>query len=73
LIFFVGRKTLKICFQALLDSVRLSICLGIISYVDMKLGTLELEQILPKIVSESWITVGDNRVKHAMEFENIIY
>jgi hypothetical protein len=38
----------------------------------MQLGSLEIEQFLPKIAGESWITIKDNRVRHAMEFEDII-
>jgi hypothetical protein len=39
----------------------------------MQLGSLELEQFLPKVVGESWIMVRDNRVGHSMEFEDIIH
>jgi hypothetical protein len=41
--------------------------------VEMQLGSLEPEQFLPKIVGESWISVRDNRMRHAMEFEDIIH
>jgi hypothetical protein len=44
-----------------------------IGCVEMLLGSLELEQLLSKIASESWITVGDNRVEHCMRFEDIIH
>jgi hypothetical protein len=44
-----------------------------ISGVEMQLGFLNPEQFLLKNVGESWITVGDNKVRHAMEFENIIH
>jgi hypothetical protein len=39
----------------------------------MQLSSIELEQFLPKIASESWITIRDNRVGHAMEYENTIH
>jgi hypothetical protein len=41
--------------------------------VEMQLGSLEPEQFLPKIVGESWISVRDNRMRHAMKFEDIIH
>jgi hypothetical protein len=44
-----------------------------ISCDEMQLGSLEPKQFLPKIVGENWITVEDNRVRHAMEFEDIIH
>jgi hypothetical protein len=37
------------------------------------LGCLELEQFLPNVVGKIWIMVGDNKVRHAMEFEFIIH
>jgi hypothetical protein len=73
LILSIGHRTPKICFDALVDNFSLSISLGMISYVEMQLGSLELEQFLPKIVGESWITVKYNRVRHAMKFEYIIH
>jgi hypothetical protein len=33
---------------------------------------LELKTFLPKITGESGITIEDNRVRHAMDFEDII-
>jgi hypothetical protein len=44
-----------------------------IGRAEMQLGSLELEQFLQKIVGESWITIRNNRVWHAMEFEDIIH
>jgi hypothetical protein len=41
--------------------------------VEMQLGSLEPEKFLPKIVSEIWISIRDNRMRHAMEFEYIIH
>jgi hypothetical protein len=67
------RKTPQKCFQTLVDSFSLSISLGMIGSVEMQLGSLEPEQFLPKIVGEIWITVEDSRVRHAMEFEDIIH
>jgi hypothetical protein len=42
-----------------------------IDSVEMQLGPLEPKKFFPKIASESWITVRDNRMRHAMEFEYI--
>jgi hypothetical protein len=44
-----------------------------IDHAEMKLGSLELEQFLPKIAGKIWITVGDNRVENSMKFEDIIH
>jgi hypothetical protein len=41
--------------------------------VEMQLGSLEPKQLLPKITSETWIFVRDNRMRHAMKFEYIIH
>jgi hypothetical protein len=38
----------------------------------MQFSSMELEQFLPKIVGQSWITIGDNSVGHSMNFEYII-
>jgi hypothetical protein len=34
---------------------------------------MELEQFLPKSVSESSIMIRNNRMRHSMEFEDIIH
>jgi hypothetical protein len=39
----------------------------------MQLGALETEQFLPKIVGKSGISVRDNRMRHAMNLEDIIH
>jgi hypothetical protein len=39
----------------------------------IKLVSLEHEQFLPNIASESWILVRDNRMRNSMEFEYIIH
>jgi hypothetical protein len=44
-----------------------------ISGVEIQLGSLEPKKFLPKIVGESWNSVKDNRMRHAMKFENIIH
>jgi hypothetical protein len=63
----------QICFQTLVDNFYLSISLAMIGSDEMKLGSLESEQLLPKIASESWISIKDNRMRQAMEFEYIIH
>jgi len=50
----------------------LAIILGMIGGVEMQLGSLEPEKLLPKITGESWITIKDNRKMHAMKLEYII-
>jgi hypothetical protein len=47
--------------------------IGVIGSDEMQLGSLEPEQCLPKIDGESWISVRDNRMRHAMKFEYIIH
>jgi hypothetical protein len=44
-----------------------------IGHTEMQLGALELKQLFPKVVGESWITIGDNIVGHSMEFEDIVH
>jgi hypothetical protein len=66
-------KHRKYVSKHLLTTFILSISLGMIGGVEMQLGSLESEQFLPKIVGESWISVRDNRMRHAMEFEYIIH
>jgi hypothetical protein len=44
-----------------------------IGCVEMQLGTLELEQFLPKVSCEGWITIRENRVGHSMDIEDIIH
>jgi hypothetical protein len=34
---------------------------------------VELEQFLPKFAGEGWITVKDNRVRHSINFKDIIH
>jgi hypothetical protein len=66
-------ETYQICFQTLVGNFSLTIHLGMIDRVEMQLGSLELEQFFPKVAGESWIMVGDNRVGHDMDFEDIIH
>ena len=40
---------------------------------ETQLGSLESRQLFLKIASESWISVRDNRMRHAMMFEDIIH
>jgi hypothetical protein len=39
----------------------------------MQLGSLEPEKVLPKITSESWISVIDKIMRHAMTFNDSIH
>jgi hypothetical protein len=39
----------------------------------MQLATLNLEQLLPKIVGESWVAIKNNRMQHAMKLEDPIH
>jgi len=39
----------------------------------MKLGALELEQFLPQIAGEIWVTIRNNRMWHAMNLEDLIH
>jgi hypothetical protein len=72
MLFFKG-KTPQICFQTLVDNFCLTISLGMISYGEMQLGALELKQFLPKISCESWVTIRNNRVWHAMKLEDLVH
>jgi hypothetical protein len=40
---------------------------------EMKLGALQLEQLLPKIASESWVAIRNNIMWHAMNLEDTIH
>jgi hypothetical protein len=44
-----------------------------IGCAEMQLGSLELEKFLPKIAGEIWISIRDNRIMNAMEFEYTIH
>jgi hypothetical protein len=61
------------CFQTLVDNFRLAISLGMIGCVEMQFGALYLEKFLPKIASESWVAIRNNRVWHAMKLEDLIH
>jgi hypothetical protein len=39
----------------------------------MQLGSLDPKQFIPKIVGECGISVRDNRMRHAIKFEDIIH
>ena len=66
-------KTPQISLQTLIDDFSLTISLGMIGGVEMQLGALESEQFLPKIAGESWISIINNRMKHAMKLEDMIH
>jgi hypothetical protein len=70
---FFRRKTPQICFQTLVDNFHLTISLGMISCAEMQLGALELKQFLPKIACEIWVTIRNNRVRHAMKLEDLVH
>jgi hypothetical protein len=44
-----------------------------ISFVEMQLGALKLEQLLPKIAGESWVAIKNNRMRQAMKLEDLIH
>jgi hypothetical protein len=44
-----------------------------IGHVEMKLGSLDIEQFFPKVASEGWIMVEDNRPRHCTKFEDLIH
>jgi hypothetical protein len=47
--------------------------MGRIPCVQIQLSAMELEKFVEKIDGEIWIMTRDNRVTHAMEFEDIIH
>jgi hypothetical protein len=44
-----------------------------ISFVEMQLGALYLEQFFLKIVGESWVMIINNKMWHAMKIEDLIH
>ena len=47
--------------------------MGMVGGVEILLGSLEPEHLLPKYFFESWISVRDNRMRHAMKLEDMIH
>jgi len=41
--------------------------------VEMQLGALYSEHFFPKIAGESWISIRNNRMRHAMKLEDMIH
>jgi hypothetical protein len=72
MLFFIRKKP-QICFQTLVDNFHMTISLGMIRCAEMQLGALEIKQFLPKIACESWVTIRNNRVWHAMNLEDLVH
>jgi hypothetical protein len=73
LIFPFRGKTPQIYFQTLVDNFSLTISLGMIDSVEMQLGALWPEHLLPNIAGESGISIRNNRMRHAMKLEDMIH
>jgi hypothetical protein len=72
LIFPFRGKIPQISIQTLIDDLSLTISMGMIGTIEMQLGALESEYLLPKIVGESWISIRNNRMNHAMNLDDMI-
>jgi len=53
-------ETTKERLQALVDTLRLSVCLRVIAGAQAKRNFEELEQLLPEQACEDLVTIGDN-------------
>jgi hypothetical protein len=73
LIFPFKGKTPQVSIQTLIDDFSLTISLGMIGSFEMKLGALDSEQFWPKIAGECWISIRNNRMRHAMNLEDMIH
>jgi hypothetical protein len=66
-------KNTEIHFQKLVENFCLAINMRMIGGDVMQLGSLDPKHLLPKIVGESWLSVKNNRMRHAMNFKDIIH
>jgi hypothetical protein len=57
----------------MLTTSSLTISLGMISCAEMQLGASKLEQFFPEIVGEGWVMIKNNRMRHAMNLEDLIH
>ena len=65
-------ETTKERLQALVDTLRLSVCLRVIASAQAKGDFDELEQLLPKKTCEDLVTVGDDGIRKTMELVDIV-
>ena len=65
-------ETTKERLQALVDTLRLSVCLRVIASAQAKGNFDELEQLLPKQACEDLVTVGDDGIRKTMELVDIV-
>ena len=65
-------ETTKERLQALVDTLRLSVCLRVIASAQAKRNFDELEQLLPKQACEDLVTVGDDGIRKTMKLVDIV-
>jgi hypothetical protein len=67
------RKASQVTFQALVHSLRLTICFRMIGRAHLEFTAQLAEQFLPELAGENGITVGDHHFGLPVEFEDMIH
>ena len=65
-------ETTKERLQALVDTLRLSVCLRVIASAQAKRNFDELEQLLPEQACEDLVTVGDDGIRKTMKLVDVV-
>lgn len=72
---FVGvgvHKTAKICFQALIDALRLPVRLRVISRAHSQLSVHQSKQFPPKSAREYLISIRYDGLRQTMQFKDVV-
>jgi hypothetical protein len=65
--------TAKEHFHALVHTLALAIGLRVISSSELELGAKLVKELLPEHAREDLVTIGDDGVRHAVEFDNRVH
>jgi hypothetical protein len=57
--------------QTLVNTLRLTIGLGVVCRASQKRSAMQLEQLLPKPTDENSVSIRDNRPRHTMQVHHI--
>ncbi|KAM2148457.1 hypothetical protein COP2_004469 [Malus domestica] len=59
-------------FQGAVKDFSLAICLWVVCRTSAKFAALKMKELLPKVAHEDGVTIRNDRLGHAMEFENFL-
>lgn len=63
-------ETTKVLLEAVIDNFRLSDGLWVVCGTELQFGARHLEEFLPELANENWISVTNDELGHPVELDN---